>query len=223
MIKAIIFDMDGILIDSEPFWQESEKMVFNSVNIATSKEQFVSFMGKRIDEVVDFMWQRKSWDKYSKVEVVNLIVENVIRLVHEKGCLLPGVIESLEACQKNSLKIALASSSKYRIIETVIDKFHIRDYFDVIHSAEFEEFGKPNPQIFLSTARMLGVNPENCIVIEDSLNGVIAALAANMKCIAVPEKHAINKDKFIVANQILSSLEQFNIRSCVLKYMDQVD
>jgi sugar-phosphatase len=221
MIKAIIFDMDGVLLDSEPFWQESEELVFKSLSIETSKELFVSFMGKRIDEVVDLMWQRQSWNKCSKVEVVNMIVENVIRLVNEKGCVLPGVIRSLDICRQNSLKIALASSSKLKIIETAIDKLQIRDYFDIIHSAEFEEYGKPNPQIFISTARMLNVSPEDCIVIEDSLNGVIAALAANMKCIAVPEKHAINKDKFIVANQILDSLEEFNIDSCVSIYMGQ--
>jgi sugar-phosphatase len=221
MIKAIIFDMDGILIDSEPFWQESEKMVFNSLNIETNKELFEMFMGKRIDEVVDQMWQRQSWNKYNKSEVVTMIVENVIQLVKEKGNLLPGVVQSLELCKQNSLKIALASSSKLRIIETVIDKFQIRDYFDVIHSAEFEKFGKPNPQIFISTARMLNINPEDCLVIEDSLNGVIAALAANMKCIAIPEKNAINKDKFIIAHQILNSLENFNINYCVSIYRDQ--
>jgi len=84
MIKAVIFDMDGLLIDSEPFWQESENLVFNSLGINTSKEMFEIFMGKRIDEVVDAMWEIQTWNHKSKTEVVDTIVNNVIKLVKEK-------------------------------------------------------------------------------------------------------------------------------------------
>lgn len=97
-----------------------------------------------------------------------------------------------------------------KIIETVVDKLNIRQYFDIIHSAEFEKYGKPHPQVFISTAKMLNVSPSECLVFEDSLNGVISALAANMKCYAIPELSAFNLDKFIIANKCLSSLEDFN-------------
>ena len=211
MIKAVIFDMDGLLINSEPFWQESEKKVFNSLGVATSKELFETFMGKRIDEVVDVMWEIQTWNHKSKEQVVEEIVNNVIMLVHEKGKALAGVFTVLEALKKSDLKIGLASSSKMKIIQAVLDKLNIREYFEVVHSAEFEDYGKPHPQIFISTAEMLGVAPSDCLVFEDSLNGVISALAANMKCYAIPEQEALNLDKFIIANKSLKSLEEFNL------------
>ncbi|MCT4601818.1 MAG: hexitol phosphatase HxpB [Marinifilum sp.] len=211
MIKAVIFDMDGLLINSEPFWQESENLVFNALGIVTNKELFEIFMGKRIDEVVDAMWEIQNWNHKSKAEVVDDIVNNVIKLVNEKGEALSGVYKILESLQKSSLKVGLASSSKMKIIEAVLNKLNIREYFEVVHSAEFEEYGKPHPQIFISTAQMLGVNPNECLVFEDSLNGVISALAANMKCYAIPESGALNLNKFIIANKILNSLDEFNL------------
>ena len=211
MIKAVIFDMDGLLIDSEPFWQESENLVFNSMGISTNKEMFEIFMGKRIDEVVDAMWEIQSWNHKSKTEVVDAIVNNVIKLVKEKGKALTGVYNILENLKQSSVKIGLASSSKMKIIEAVLDKLNIREYFEVVHSAEYEEYGKPHPQIFISTAKMLGVQPNECLVFEDSLNGVISALAANMKCFAIPESEALNLKKFIIANKTLSNLNEFKL------------
>ncbi|WP_282015325.1 hexitol phosphatase HxpB [Marinifilum flexuosum] len=211
MIKAVIFDMDGLLIDSEPFWQESENLVFNSLGINTSKEMFEIFMGKRIDEVVDAMWEIQTWNHKSKTEVVDTIVNNVIKLVKEKGKALTGVYNVLENLKKSSIKVGLASSSKMKIIEAVLDKLNIREYFEVVHSAEYEEYGKPHPQIFISTAKMLGVNPNECLVFEDSLNGVISALAANMKCFAIPESGALNLRKFIISNKILNNLNEFKL------------
>lgn len=211
MIKAVIFDMDGLLIDSEPFWQESEKLVFNSLGINTNKEMFENFMGKRIDEVVDAMWEIQNWNHKSKTEVVDAIVNNVIKLVNEKGKALTGVYNVLENLKESTIKIGLASSSKMNIIEAVLDKLNIREYFEVVHSAQYEEYGKPHPQIFISTAKMLGVNPNECLVFEDSLNGVISALAANMKCFAIPESGALNLRKFIIANKTLNNLNEFKL------------
>lgn len=211
MIKAVIFDMDGLLIDSEPFWQESEAKVFNSLGIETNKAMFEKFMGKRIDEVVDVMWDIQQWQEKSKEQVVSDIVDNVISLVNKKGEALNGVRETLDAFKQSTLKIGLASSSKMRIIESVLDKLNIREYFEAVHSAEFEEYGKPHPQTFISTAKMLDTKPNECLVFEDSLNGVISALAANMTCIAVPEKNASNLNKFVIANKTLSSLKDFKI------------
>lgn len=211
MIKAVIFDMDGLLINSEPFWQESEAKVFNSLGLDVNKKMFEQFMGKRIDEVVEAMYKMAPWNHVSKEKVVEDIVENVIRLVLEKGECLAGVTKTLENLKKASFKIGLASSSKMKIISSVLDKLQLREYFEVVHSAEFEKYGKPHPQVFISTADMLGIHPSECVVFEDSLNGVISALAAGMKCIAVPEKDAFNLHKFIISNKVLDSLNDFEI------------
>ncbi|WP_461632061.1 hexitol phosphatase HxpB [Labilibaculum euxinus] len=211
MIKAVIFDMDGLLINSEPFWQESETKVFSSLGLDVNNKMFEQFMGKRIDEVVEVMYKMTPWNHVSKEKVTEDIVENVIRLVLEKGACLDGVNKTLENLQQASFKIGLASSSKMKIISAVLEKLQLQDYFEVVHSAEFEKYGKPHPQVFITTAELLGIHPSECLVFEDSLNGVISALAAGMKCIAVPEKDAYNLDKFIIANKVLGSLNDFEI------------
>ncbi|MDE5418281.1 hexitol phosphatase HxpB [Labilibaculum sp. DW002] len=211
MIKAVIFDMDGLLIDSEPFWQESETKVFSSLGLDVNKKMFEQFMGKRIDEVVDTMHKITPWNQVPKEQVVEDIVENVIRLVIEKGEALSGVYETLSNLKNSPYKIGLASSSKMKIISAVLKKLQIQDYFEVVHSAEYEEYGKPHPQTFISTAKMLGVQADECLVFEDSLNGVISALAAGMKCIAIPEKEATNLNKFIIANKTLGTLNEFEL------------
>ncbi len=211
MIKAVIFDMDGLLINSEPFWQESETKVFSSLGLSVNKKMFEQFMGKRIDEVVDAMYKMTPWNHISKEQVVEDIIENVIRLVIEKGEALCGVYDTLASLKDSPYKIGLASSSKMKIISAVLKKLQIQDYFEVVHSAEYEEYGKPHPQTFISTAKMLGVQTDECLVFEDSLNGVISALAAGMKCIAIPEKEATNLNKFVIANKTLGTLNEFDL------------
>lgn len=211
MIKAVIFDMDGLLINSEPFWQESETKIFSSLGFDVNKKMFEQFMGKRIDEVVEVMYNIRPWSQCSKEKVTDDIVAHVIQLVLEKGSCLNGVIATLDSLKGASYKIGLASSSKMKIITAVLDKLQLHDYFEVVHSAEFEQYGKPHPQVFISAAKLLDVPPAECLVFEDSLNGVISALAANMKCIAVPEKNAYNLNKFVIADDVLDSLNDFKI------------
>lgn len=105
MIKAVIFDMDGLLINSEPFWQESETIVFNSLGVATGKELFETLMGKRIDEVVDIMWNIQNWNSKTKSEVVEDIVTNVIRLVKKREKHYLVFILSLKHLSNHPLKL----------------------------------------------------------------------------------------------------------------------
>ncbi|MFA8434532.1 MAG: hexitol phosphatase HxpB [Marinifilaceae bacterium] len=211
MIKAAIFDMDGLLINSEPFWRRSEKRVFSNLGITLKDEMFEQFMGKRIDEVVATLYRQFPWSGVSQKEVAGQIVEGVIQLVLEEGEALKGVYQTLKLLKHLNIKLALASSSYLKIITAVLEKLEIADYFEVVHSAEFEKYGKPHPQIFITTAQKLEVDPEECIVFEDSFNGVIAALAANMKCVAVPDPEFGEQDKFKIANLVLNNLEEFSL------------
>ena len=211
MIKAVIFDMDGLLIDSEPFWRISQKNLFSKRGINLNENDFESFMGKRIDEVVAIIYSRYPNQAKTQAETAVEIVDGVIDLVNERGLVLPGVIKTLETLQKQNYKIGLASSSNLRIIKSVLKKLKIESYFEVVHSAQFEEYGKPHPQIFISTAKMLGVSPSECIVMEDSFHGVIAALAASMKCVAIPDTKANNLKRFVIADKVLESMEDFSI------------
>ena len=109
--------------------------------------------------------------------------------------------------------MALASSSSMSLIEAVVDKLNIRMYFDVLWSAEFEPYGKPHPGIFLTTAAKLQVDPKECIVFEDSINGVISAKAARMKCIAIPEEATFNDPRFAIADSKLRSLKEYQLEA----------
>jgi len=213
MIKAVIFDMDGLLIDSEPFWRMSQKNLFSKRGINLNEDDFESFMGKRIDEVVAIIFSRFPNQDKTQEETAEEIVNGVIELVQEKGVALSGVKKTLEDLKKQNYKIGLASSSNLKIIKAVLKKLDIESYFEVVHSAQFEEYGKPHPQIFISTAKMLGVPPSECLVLEDSFHGVIAALAANMKCIAIPDTKANNLARFVIADQVLKSMADFDISS----------
>lgn len=210
MIEAVIFDLDGLLIDSEPLWQEAEILVFKQVNLVLTSELCRQTQGLRIDEVVDYWYRQYPWTNLSKLEVEKLIVSKVIELIHLKGQPLPGVAQAIAFVKNQNVKIALASSSALRIIQAALQKLNLTEVFVEIYSAESEMLGKPHPGVYLTTAQKLNVPPQSCLALEDSLNGVLAAKAAHMKCIAIPEAIQQKNPKFAIADLILKSLEEFN-------------
>lgn len=210
MIEAVIFDMDGLLIDSEPLWQEAEIAIFKRVNIILTPSMCLQTKGLRIDEVVEYWYQKYPWNSMSKLEVEEAIVARVIELINTKGRALVGLNEAVSFVEKQNVKIALASSSAYKIIDVVLQRLSLTDTFAEVYSAELETYGKPHPGVYLSTAQKLGVAPSNCLAIEDSLNGVLAAKAAQMKCIAIPEPLQRDNPKFAIADTILNSLQELD-------------
>lgn len=211
MIKAVIFDMDGVLIDSEPLWCEAMIDVFTKVGVPITKERYQESVGLRADEIVDYWYSRYPWQNASKKEVEENMVEKTKELIKERGKPLPGAREIIKTIYNEGLPLALASSSLMQIIDVVMKKLAIREYFRVIHSAEYEEFGKPHPAIYLSTAKKLKVLPQNCLVFEDSFRGVSAAKSAKMKCIAILNKTAKRDTRLSIADITLNSLEDFRL------------
>lgn len=209
-MDAIIFDMDGLLIDSEPMWRKAEKIEFGRVGITLTDEMCEETVGFRIDEVVKLWHDRFPWKDVTQEEVSERIVGRMEELILTEGKPLPGVLQTLDFFQERSLKIGLASSSHMRLIEAVVQSLGIKDYFHTLHSAEFEAFGKPHPAVFITCAGQLDVLPERCLVFEDSLNGVIAGKAARMKVVAVPETGKKVREGFAVADVLLSSLSEFS-------------
>ena len=206
MVKAVIYDMDGLIIDSEPLWQEAEISVFKSLKINLSKEDCMKVMGMRTDEVVDYWFRRFPWEGPSRTEITSDIIRELIGLIKEKGELMEGVKESLDFVRSKGVKTALASSSSYEIINTVLEKFGLMKEFEKIYSAQEEEYGKPHPAVYISAAKRLNVAPVECLAIEDSFNGVLAAKAAKMKCIAVPYEGVRHDRRFSIADVTLDSL-----------------
>ncbi len=207
-MRALLFDMDGLLIDSEPLWHEAEIHGFGLAGLCLTPEQCLETTGLRVDEVVQFRFAQRPWATPSQDAVAVAIVERVVELVHAKGVLKPGVAEVLEAARGSGLRTALASSSPYVIIDAVLDRFGLRSAFEVVHSAEEEARGKPEPDVYLTAARKLGVDPGLCVALEDSPNGVVAAKAAGMKCIAVPELVLRNDPRLARADAVVASLAE---------------
>ncbi len=202
--------MDGLLIDSEPLWQEAEIEIFKQINIMLTPELCLQTKGLRIDEVVDYWYQKLPWANLSPEKVEQLIVAKLIELIHTKGKPLKGVDYAVSFTRQKQVKIALASSSYSKIIQAALHKLNLINAFEEVYSAESEVLGKPHPGVYLTTANKLNVLPQECLAIEDSLNGVLAAKAAQMKCIAIPEPLEYDNPKFAITDVILKSLEEFN-------------
>lgn len=211
MIEGVIFDMDGILIDSEPLWKIAEKKAFAKVGLMMTTEMCNLTMGYRINEVTEYWYERKPWVGKTKEDVTEDIIQTVIDEIREKGKELKGVKSALQRLKEQNYKVALASSSAMRIIDVVVDKLEIRSYFDAICSAETEPFGKPHPAVFITAADKLGIDPHRCLVVEDSVNGVIAGKAARMKVVAIPDESLAGDKRFVIADSILSDLDQLTL------------
>ncbi|MEN8929014.1 MAG: hexitol phosphatase HxpB [Flavobacteriales bacterium] len=205
MIEAIIFDMDGVLIDSEPLWKKAIINVMKRYGFDFSIEMCNRTKGMRVDEVIRY-WKTELQADFDTNKLAKEIVEEVIFLIKQEGKPMLGLSELLEKAKNNNLKIALASSSPSLIINVVLKKLNITEYFDIVQSAEKEEYGKPHPGVFITTATKLEIEPVNCLVIEDSLHGVIAGKAAKMKVIAMPEKKEKKLNQFAIADQIVNNL-----------------
>ncbi|MBN1252019.1 MAG: hexitol phosphatase HxpB [Bacteroidales bacterium] len=200
MIEAVIFDMDGVIIDSEPMWEIAEIEIFKELGIEMTVDMCMEMKGRKIDEVVLHWYNIFKWNKISVNEVVEKIISKMQELISEKGEAMTGLYEILDYFKSKNLKIGLASSSKMELIDNVVDKLKIREYFNVIHSAEYEKAGKPEPDVYLRTAKKIGFKVENIIAIEDSYLGIISAKKAGMRTIAIPAENVYTDEKFLIAD-----------------------
>lgn len=197
---AVIFDMDGVLIDSEPLWKIAMENVFGLYGSTLTHQDFQKTVGLRIDEVIAFWNKDQNWGLADLQTVEKQIIDQLISLILERPIPLEGVISTLTFLKSKNKKIGLATSSSSRLIDTVLSALQISHYFDFAYSAEFETHGKPHPGVYLKVAQTLGVAPQKCLVIEDSFNGVIAGLAAKMKVCCIPEKTHFPNPRLAVAD-----------------------
>ena len=211
MTYAAIFDMDGLLIDSEPLWRQAEITCFSEVGISLTEDDCRDTMGYRLNEVIEHWYEKQPWENLTSSELESNIIRKVIELVHLSGKPLPGVDYAIELFESLGFGIALASSSPDILIREVLKALQLEDKFTVVHSAEHEQWGKPHPQVFISTAEKLGIETTDCVVIEDSFHGIIAGKAAKMKVIAVPDPYDFDKPGYGAADLVLTSLEKLNI------------
>ncbi|RLD84705.1 MAG: hexitol phosphatase HxpB [Bacteroidetes bacterium] len=211
MIKAVIFDMDGVIIDSEPFWENAEIEIFNKYGIPMTQEMCQDMKGRKIDEVVQHWHEIYPLKNVTTQYIVDEIIAKMHELIQKNGEHMTGLIEVLGFLMQNGYLIALASSSKMELIDTVVDKLKIRDYFKVIHSAEYEPAGKPEPYVYQTTAKKLNIHPEKCMAIEDSYLGLQSAIKAGMQTVAIPEPALFDDPKFNIADYKIMHLSEIII------------
>lgn len=206
-LRATLFDMDGLLIDSEILWHKAEVEIFGGLGVPISEAEDRSTKGMFVAEVVEYWNSRFPWQGPSADEVVNRLLDRVGDLVEQEGRLLPGALRALDLAVDRG-PIALASSTPLQLIYRCLDHFGLRSRFVSVHSAEFEAYGKPHPGVFLTAAESLSVDPQRCLVFEDSAAGVLAAKAGRMCVVAVPTHEDRGQPAFSIADLVLGSLEE---------------
>jgi sugar-phosphatase len=206
----VVFDLDGLLVDSEPCWRQAEIEVFGSLGLHLDEAELRQTMGLRIDDGVRHWWDRRPWPGRSLVEVERAITARVAELVAESGTPMPGALEAVALCRRLDLPVAVCSGSYAAVVEAGLRRLGIEAQVQAWHTAEWEPLGKPHPGAYLSTAAKLGVEPTGCLAVEDSFNGAIAAKAARMRVVAVPEPAVFESPRWGFCEARLRSLTEFD-------------
>ena len=222
-VEAVVLDMDGLLIDTEPVWRAAESAVFAGLGIPLSESDLLDSTGQPIEELIP-IWRQRSPDSggasgggggagraglggaaLTDAEVADLIIDQVIAHVKAEGQPMPGVTAAIARFGRCGLRLAIASSSPRRLIDAVCDRLGL-DGIEVRCSAMDEACGKPAPDVYLTAARRLGVAVASCLALEDSPNGVASAKAAGMRCVAVPDPLLADNPRYREADLVLRSL-----------------
>lgn len=208
MIKAVIFDMDGLMVDTEPLYSKAMSEVAAKRGKCFTLEIKQKLMGRlAIDSLTIFREQLGLNE--SPQELLAEREEIYGKLLSQNVSPMPGLFKLLELLNKLKIRKAIASSSKRKWIDLIINKLGIIEQFEIIVSGEEIKQGKPHPEIYLLVAQKLNLNPEECLVLEDAISGVSAAKSAKMKCIAVPNQFTQGVD-FSLTDLVVNSLEEID-------------
>lgn len=207
--SALIFDMDGLLVDSEPVWHQVEIELIESHGYSYSAEVRESGIGMRVDEFAAILQRHypKLGDSPSAIE--KAITDRMLALPAERIKARPGANEIIRFAARRDIPRAIASSSSQAVIEHFTRLLGWQDLLPRRYSAEFVKRGKPAPDIYLHAAEQLGIAPERCLALEDSRAGTRSALAAGMTCFTVPDlSHSSLADFADVNDKLFSSLTE---------------
>jgi HAD superfamily hydrolase (TIGR01509 family) len=181
---CVVFDMDGVIVDSEPLWVRARKQLVRDANGRWIAEAETAMMGVSSDQWSVYMRDRLGLDM-TPTQIRDEVIGRMVALYHQAVPLLPGAREAVEALGRR-WPLAIASGSDRVLLDTVLSSSGLTGRFAVTVSGEDVAEGKPSPQIYLEACRRLGADPANCVAVEDSGAGIQSASAAGMKVVAVP-------------------------------------
>lgn len=208
-LNTVIFDMDGLLIDSEPLWNEAAAEVFNMYGVSLSEEQYHSTTGLRTKEFVQWWFGKFNLGDAEHARAEKMIFQKVMTKIQSKGKVMPGVQYIFNFFKERNFKIGIASSSPLDMIDLAMQMCGVQELVSAKASAEYLPYGKPHPQVYLDCAKSLDADPLACLCFEDSFPGLIAVKAARMKCVVVPHFSQQKIDKWVIADLKISSLQNF--------------
>ena len=204
MIKAVLFDLDGLMVDSEPHSLASWEAVLQARGVTLDQLTIDSILGLRIDATA-----RTLIDRYHLPDTVQELssAKTDYQIAHLAGNVkpMPGLLELLDEIDRRGLQKAVASSGIRRYVEAVLRSNGLLDRFAVVITGDQVTHGKPAPDVFLAAAGALNVGPQDCLVLEDAPAGVQAAKAAGMMCIGVPD-HSVAQLDLSQADRVVTSL-----------------
>jgi len=209
-VEAVVLDMDGLLIDTEPVWRAAQSAVFAGIGVTLSERDLIDSTGQPVEELIP-VWRRRSpgpdlaSTELSDDEIADRIIDQVIGYVKARGQPMAGVTAAIALFERYGLRLAIASSSPLRLIDAVCDRLGLAR-IAVRCSAREEVRGKPAPDVYLTAARRLGVAAAACLALEDSPNGIASARSAGMRCVAVPDPLLAEDPRYREADLVLPSL-----------------
>jgi len=210
MLKAILFDMDGVIVDTEPLHHKAYFGMFDELNIQVTEKQYQAFTGQSTINVCKELCNY--FNLINKPEELVQIKRSIFKdlFVHDSSLqLLEGVLELIKDYHRNNLTLVLASSASMQTINSVFDRFDLNKYFKAKLSGADLKASKPHPEIFIKAALTAGFDKNQCIVIEDSTNGIKAAKSAGIYCIGYKSLHSKNQD-YSKANKVISNFNEIS-------------
>lgn len=182
--KAVIFDMDGVVIDSEGFWAVAEREIFTQLGAILTEEYCRLTQKMTVIEAAGFWFEKYPWGGVSLHDAAQRVISRVVELIKTEDCEIAHIRPFIQHLKLQGFKIGLATNSPELFIPLCLERAGIADLFDAVSSADNEAHCKPHPDVYLTTAKKLNVQPQDCVVIEDSYHGMQAGKSAGMTVIA---------------------------------------